>query len=291
MKDTMICDICPNKCNISEGKTGRCRARTFDGKKILPLNYGKITAAALDPIEKKPLRRYRPGSMIFSVGSFGCNLTCPFCQNHRISMTDRAHAIYKELNPYQLLDAVSSIDLSSDQSADHYSSSKKSGNIGIAFTYNEPLIGYEYVLESARLFKNAGMDVVLVSNGYICEAPLLELLPYVDAMNIDLKAFNNDFYKSIGGDLETVKNTIRLSSEKCHVEVTTLIIPGENDSPAEMKEEAKWLASISKDIPLHISRFFPAFDYACKKATDVRSIYELTDMARSCLNYVYTGNC
>ena len=273
----MICSLCPNKCNIPPGGTGLCRARTFDGDKIVPLNYGKITAAAMDPIEKKPLRRFEPGSRIFSAGSFGCNLSCPFCQNHRISMTDNEHAICKDLNPYQLLDAVTSLN--------------DPDNIGIAFTYNEPLIGYEYVLDSARLFKNAGLKVVLVSNGYICEEPLKELLPYVDAVNIDLKAFNDDFYSRIGGDLETVKNTIRLAHEYCHVEVTTLIIPGENDSPEEMKKEAQWIASIDNNIPLHISRFFPAYDYADKEPTSVRTIYELVEEARCSLRYVYPGNC
>lgn len=273
----MICNICPSHCDISEGRTGKCRARANHNGEIISLNYGKITAAALDPIEKKPLRRYRPGSMIFSVGSFGCNLTCPFCQNHRISMTDIDRSVYKELNPYQLLDAVTSLNIET--------------NIGIAFTYNEPLIGYEYVLECSRLFKNAGMDVVLVTNGFICVEPLLDLLPYVDAMNIDLKAFDQSFYERIGGDLETVKNTIRIAAGSCHVEVTTLIVPGENDSVSDMKKEAEWLASIRKDIPLHISRFFPAYDYADKNATEVRTIYDLADTARASLEYVYTGNC
>ena len=250
---------------------------TETNQRIIPINYGKIAAAALDPIEKKPLRRYKRGSMILSVGSFGCNLSCPFCQNHRISMTDAGHSVTKDVNPYQLLDAAKE--------------ARSAGNIGVAFTYNEPLIGYEYVLDCAKLIKNAGMDVVLVTNGCICEDPLKELLPYVDAMNIDLKAFNAVFYKRIGGDFETVKRTIELSQQACHVELTTLIIPGENDSPDEMRAEAEWIASLNKDIPLHISRFFPAYDYAHKTATDVRTIYELVDIARGSLNYVYTGNC
>jgi pyruvate formate lyase activating enzyme len=279
----MICNICPRHCDIAPGKIGACRARicSEDSKTIYALNYGKVTAAALDPIEKKPLRRFRPGSMIFSTGSFGCNLTCPFCQNHKISMTDVKRSIYKEVNPYQLLDAAERM--------------KEAGNIGIAFTYNEPLIGYEFILDCARLFKRAGMDVVLVSNGYICKEPLDDLLTYIDAMNIDLKAFNKEFYERIGGDIETVKNTIYLASKECHVEVTTLIIPGENDSEEEMKREAEWLALTGersgKDIPLHISRFFPAYDYSGKTATDISAVYKLADIARRSLKYVYTGNC
>ena len=294
----MICSLCPNNCDIKPGQTGKCRARMcidptsedikrfmvpgpaeFSGtyERIIPINYGKISAAALDPIEKKPLRRYKRGSMILSVGSFGCNLSCPFCQNHRISMTDIDHSITKDINPYQLLDAANE--------------ARSAGSIGVAFTYNEPLIGYEYVLDCAKLLKKAGLDVVLVTNGCICEEPLKELLPYVDAMNIDLKAFNAVFYKRISGDFETVKRTIEISQKACHVELTTLIIPGENDSADEMHAEADWIASLNKDIPLHISRFFPAYDYAHKAATDVRAIYELVDIARGSLNYVYTGNC
>lgn len=284
----MICNICPRHCDISPGRTGACRARMCIesapedemNHKIIPVNYGKITSAALDPIEKKPLRRFMPGSMILSVGSFGCNLTCPFCQNHRISMMDLKHSIYKTVTPPQLMDAAETM--------------KEAGNIGVAFTYNEPLIGYEYVIDCAKLIKGAGMNVVLVTNGFICKEPLTELLPYIDAMNIDLKAFNDDFYLGIGGDLNTVKHTIALSARHCHVEVTTLVIPGENDSEEEMRIEAEWLADTGscagKDIPLHISRFFPAYAYAGKNPTAVSKIYELADIAKSCLKYVYTGN-
>ncbi|MDD3213327.1 MAG: radical SAM protein, partial [Eubacteriales bacterium] len=168
---------------------------------------------------------------------------------------------------------------------------KGQGNIGIAFTYNEPLIGYEYVRDCAKLMHEAGLLNVLVTNGMICREPLAELLPLINAMNIDLKGFTQKFYDFVGGDLQTVKDAIRLSAASCHVEVTTLIIPDLNDSEAEMEQEALWLAEIDPELPLHISRFFPCYHLVDRPPTPVETVYRLREVALKHLRYVYTGNC
>ncbi|ANX00103.1 radical SAM protein [Thermoclostridium stercorarium subsp. leptospartum DSM 9219] len=271
-----VCEICPHHCSIDEGQLGFCRARTNKNGEIVCENYGKLTSIALDPIEKKPLKRFFPGSFILSVGSYGCNLKCPFCQNYEISMTCGGKISTEKVMPELLVDMAESL--------------VSRGNIGIAYTYNEPLISYEYVMDCARLAKRKSLKNVVVTNGYICEKPLEELLPYIDAMNIDLKSFSNEFYKNIKGDLETVKNTITLAAKNCHVEVTTLIIPGENDSGEEMEELSAWLASISPEIPLHVTRFFPRYLMTEKKPTPVDKILKLADVARKNLRYVYEGN-
>ncbi len=271
------CDICPHRCNIEEGHTGFCNARTNRGGHIVDENYGMITSIALDPIEKKPLYRFFPGSRILSVGSYGCNLRCPFCQNHEISMCEKKQASIVCMQPEALV-----------EKALEYVPQR---NIGIAFTYNEPLIGYEFVRDCAALAHQKGLKTVVVTNGYINEDPLSELLPFIDAMNIDLKGFSEEFYKKLSGSLEPVKRAIELASGSCHVEVTTLIIPEENDSPAEIRSLSAWLAGLSPDIPLHISRFFPRYKMTDRDATDVDHIYSLAEIARESLHYVYEGNC
>ena len=273
-----ICPICPHHCKLSEGKVGKCRARINDNDEIIDLNYGRITSAALDPIEKKPLYRFYPRNWILSVGSFGCNLSCPFCQNYEISMADSTFQT-QNIAPERLVELA--VDLSK----------KPRGNIGVAFTYNEPFISYEFVRDTAELLHEVGLKTVLVTNGTVAKQPLLAILPLIDAMNIDLKSFNANFYKWIGGDFETIKQTIKLSAEQCHVEVTTLIIPGKNDSAVEMEAEAKWLSSISPDLPLHISRFFPRYKLMDRPPTDVDTVYNLVSIAKKYLNYVYPGNC
>lgn len=269
------CQICPHHCNIAEGKTGICRARGVKNGKVVDLNYGRITSAALDPIEKKPLARFHPGSYILSVGSYGCNFRCGFCQNSSISMCG-PDIPTQILTPEQLCEKAVELETS--------------GNIGIAYTYNEPLVGYEFVRDCARLLYEKRMKNVVVTNGYICKEPLLDLLPYIDAFNIDLKAFSESFYKKIGGDLETVKQSIQLAHLEAHVEVTTLIVPGLNDSEAEMEALSAWLASVSEEIPLHITRFFPRYQMLDKAPTQVDTIISLTQIARRHLKYVYTGN-
>lgn len=271
------CELCFHHCELAEGQTGFCQARVCRDGAVVPLNYGKITSLALDPIEKKPLRRFRPRSLILSVGSFGCNLRCPFCQNHEISMAGDG--------------TIQTVDVSPEQLANKAEELISRGNIGVAYTYNEPLVGYEYVRDCAAAVHGRGMVNVLVSNGTIEEQPWRELLPYLDAANIDLKGFTSEWYRRLGGDLDAVKRSIALAAEQCHVEVTTLLVPGENDSVDEIRALAQWLASVSPDIPLHLSRFFPRYQMQDRPPTPVERVYRLAEEARNWLTYVYTGNC
>ncbi|MBO4927857.1 MAG: AmmeMemoRadiSam system radical SAM enzyme [Clostridiales bacterium] len=275
------CEVCFRHCEIREGARGFCGARICRGGKIVADNYGRVTSLALDPIEKKPLNRFFPGSMILSVGSYGCNLRCPFCQNSEISWGEEAIGFAEtaqEITPEELADAAVRL--------------KAKGNIGVAFTYNEPLIGYEFVRDTAKLVQKAGLKNVMVTNGTAELAVLSEILPFIDAMNVDLKCFSKDTYKDVlGGDFEMVKAFIREAAKYCHVELTTLIVPGMNDSPEEMRELTAWIRTLDADIPLHISRFFPRFHMQDRKATDVDRIYELAELAHEDLKYVYTGNC
>ena len=271
------CEICPHHCKIEEGHIGLCRARTNRAGEIVSENYGKLTGLALDPIEKKPLNRFYPGSKILSIGSYGCNLKCSFCQNSDISMVGSAEIETQETTPKEMVEKAVLL--------------QNRGNIGIAYTYNEPLIGYEFVRDCALLVKQAGLKNVIVTNGFICEEPLKQLLPFIDAFNIDLKGFTEEYYHKLGGDLDTVKRSIEIASAKSHVEVTTLIVPGENDSDEEMEELSGWLASVDRNIPLHISRFFPRFQMQDRDATLVEQVYHLAEIARKKLRYVYEGNC
>ncbi|MBR0092230.1 MAG: radical SAM protein [Lachnospiraceae bacterium] len=320
--DHVKCRICPQGCVLREGQTGVCHARACLEGIVRPLNYGRLTSLALDPVEKKPLARFLPGSYVLSVGTFGCNLRCPFCQNCEIScarivtpvrgseghaaadasapgspeeeplpevvFTDvngRSHRIRtEEYTPEELC-----------ETALYY---RNRGNIGLAFTYNEPMVGMEFVRDTARLVHEAGMKNVLVTAGCITQEALAEVLPCIDAMNIDLKSFRAETYRELlGGDLETVKSFIRTAAEDAstHVELTTLIIPGENDTEEEMREIASWIASLDggrgRDIPLHVSRFFPRHRMTDRDATPVETVYRLAEIARRNLNYVYTGNC
>lgn len=283
------CDVCFRHCNIEEGKLGFCGARTCENGKVVQANYGRITSLALDPIEKKPLNRFYPGSLILSAGSYGCNLRCPFCQNYEISWSEEAWKFAKTA------DVCTPEDLA--RAAAYY---QNQGNIGIAFTYNEPLIGYEFILDTAKLIKKLGMKTVLVTNGTAELKVLEKLAPFIDAMNIDLKGFTDRYYREVlKGDRKMVMDFIARAAQVCHVEVTTLIIPGENDSEEEMDALSSWIAGltdergerIGQSIPLHISRFFPRFHMQDRQATEVRLVYRLAEVARRNLTYVYTGNC
>lgn len=279
-----ICDVCFRKCKIEEGQIGFCGGRTCRNGQIVAANYGKLTSLALDPIEKKPLKMFYPGSMILSLGSYGCNLRCPFCQNSSISWSQKAFDFKDSADYYDPEEIVkTALEL------------RSRGNIGLAFTYNEPLIGYEFVRDTARLAKEAGLQNVLVTNGTAAQKILKEILPYIDAMNIDLKAFTDRFYKDfIGGNFQMVKDFIAGAAKSCHVELTTLIIPGENDSEEEMRELSTWLAALEnqtgKKIPLHITRFFPAFHVTVKEPTPVSTILRLVEVAKEKLDFVFPGN-
>ena len=279
-----ICDVCFRQCKIEEGQTGFCGARICREGKIVAGNYGKLTSVALDPIEKKPLKMFMPGSQILSLGSYGCNLRCPFCQNSSISWSQKAFEYKDRADFYEPEEIVkSAMEL------------REHGNIGLAFTYNEPLVGYEFVRDTARLAKEAGLQNVLVTNGTATQKVLNEISPYIDAMNIDLKAFTTRFYKDfIGGDFQMVKDFITDAVQSCHVELTTLIIPDENDSEQEMRELSAWVATlenqVGKKIPLHITRFFPAFKLTDKDPTPVNTILRLVEIAKENLDFVFPGN-
>ena len=283
------CQVCFRHCELKEGQIGVCGARIGLEDKVAASNYGRITSIALDPIEKKPLHRFYPGSKILSVGSYGCNLRCPFCQNHEISWSEEAMRFSETadtIDPERLVFL-----------AQKYVTQ---GNIGIAFTYNEPLVGYEFVRDVAKLSHAKELKNVLVTNGTATLEVLAELAPYIDAMNVDLKCFSERTYREIlGGDFDMVKDFIREAVKTAHVELTCLAVPGMNDSPDEIREMASWIASlkdamgnvIGKEIPLHISRFFPRFHMQDRAATPVRDVYRLSEIAREKLDYVYTGNC
>ena len=276
-----VCKVCFRHCDIKEGGRGFCGARTCQGGVVVASNYGKVTSLALDPIEKKPLNRFHPGSYIISVGSYGCNLSCPFCQNHDISWPRNLERMEKSAEY-----------LAPDDLANLAYKYRNQGNIGVAFTYNEPLVGYEYVRDTARLVHEKGMKNVLVTNGTASLEILEELKPYIDAMNIDLKGFTDHYYSEVlGGSRQMTMAFIEEAVKFCHVELTTLIVPGENDSEEEIREMTEWIAGLDEEIPLHISRFFPRFNMTDRDATDVGLIYRLADVARERLKYVYTGNC
>ncbi len=283
------CEVCFRHCELGEGQTGPCGARAASGGEVRPVWYGRISSLALDPIEKKPLARFHPGSLILSAGGLGCNLRCPFCQNHEIAQRNEKGGFsvpVEEMPPEKLAELAA-----------YY---RPKGNIGLAFTYNEPLVCWEYVRDTAKLVRERGMLNVMVTNGCAETGILDRLSPYIDAMNIDLKGFTDRYYRDVlGGDRRMVMDFIREAVQRCHVELTTLIVPGENDSPEEMQELSAWIAGLrdvyggksGKEIPLHISRFFPRYRMTDRSPTDVRLVYELVEEAKKNLKYVYPGNC
>ena len=280
-----VCTVCFRHCDIPDGGIGFCGGRTASGGRVTALNYGRLTSLALDPIEKKPLARFHPGSLILSAGSFGCNLRCPFCQNYEISWSEQARKMARKTEAFRPEELVR-IALET----------RPRGNIGLAFTYNEPLIGYEFIRDTARLAQAAELKNVIVTNGTAELSVLEELKPCIDAMNIDLKGFTDRYYSQVlGGDRAQVMAFIEEAVKTCHVELTTLIVPGENDSEDEMRALSRWVSRLrepdGESVALHISRFFPRFHMQDRPATDVRTVYRLAEIARENLEYVYTGNC
>jgi pyruvate formate lyase activating enzyme len=283
------CNVCFRQCRLAEGQTGACSARVCREGTVRPAFYGQLSSLALDPIEKKPLYHFHPGSRILSAGSLGCNLHCAFCQNHEIAQADE-HGQFgirtERISPAMLAGI-----------AEEYCGR---GNIGIAFTYNEPLVGYEYVRDTAKLAHEKGLLCVLVTNGTASLPVLEEIAPHIDAMNIDLKGFTDRYYREVlKGDRQMTMAFIREAVKRCHVELTTLIVPGENDSREEMLELSAWVAGLrdvyggkrGREIPLHISRFFPRYRMTDRGPTDVKRIRELTEAAGQNLKFVYPGNC
>jgi len=271
-KRVVRCRLCPVECVIADGRTGSCGVRVNKGGILYSEVYGRMTSAALDPIEKKPLYRYHPGEYIFSIGTKGCNLHCAFCQNWQISQ-------------------IPDVPTTGITSEEVIARAKEHGSFGIAYTYNEPFIWYEFVLETAKIARKNNLENVLVTNGYVNMKPLEEMLPYIDAMNIDLKAFNEDFYKKLcAGKLKKVLEVTKRAASSCHVELTTLIIPGMNDSDVEMKREADWIRdNTGSETPLHLSRYFPCYKMNLPP-TPVETLERLRDVAMKSLKYVYLGN-
>jgi pyruvate formate lyase activating enzyme len=273
--DKIECLLCPHLCKISEGKTGICGVRKNTGGSIELLTYGVLSGYALDPIEKKPLYHFYPGTNILSLGSYGCNLRCDFCQNYTISQRVSSGFVLKTEIDRILRDAHDAL-----------------YNIGIAFTYNEPVIWFEFISDVARKAKKKGLKTVMVSNGYVNKEPLEEIISFTDAFNIDLKAFNNDFYKKLtGGDLEPVKNTLKqIARSGRHLEITTLIIPGQNDDEKGIALQTEWIAGeLGKEIPFHLSRYFPMYKRE-DPSTPPEMLKRLAGIASKSLYYVYVGN-
>lgn len=273
--ERIICTLCPHECRLSTGQRGLCGVRENDGSHIRLLTYGTISALNTDPIEKKPLYHFYPGSLILSAGSYGCNMKCDFCQNYSISQyipKDISHDVL----PETLVAKAAGI----------------RDNAGIAFTYNEPSIWFEYVRDTAMLAKRTGLKTVIVSNGYMNPLPMAEMTRFIDAFNIDLKSFSPVFYRKLtGARLEPVLEAIKvISGAGKHLELTTLIIPGQNDDEDELARECEWIASeTGRQTPLHLSRYFP-MNRRSDPATDPQSLLKLRKSAMKHLDYVYIGN-
>ncbi len=273
------CGLCPHNCRIAPGERGICRVRENRDGKLYSLVYGKLAASNPDPIEKKPLFHYLPGSLAYSVATVGCNLSCPLCQNYQISMAMRGGesvpAGYDAPVEQVIAEAVAS------------------GCRSICFTYTEPTIFFEYMADLARAAKLKGLGTTMVSNGYIEPEPMGELCSFIDGANIDLKAFEQQTYRKVlGGKLEPVLETIKgLSEAGVWTEVTTLVVPGLNDSERELGRIAEFLANVSCDLPWHVSRFFPRNKYDQLAPTPPYLIRQALDAGkRAGLNYLYAGN-
>lgn len=318
---TAVCPVCPRHCRLAPGELGACRARRGADGAVAPEAYGRVTALALDPVEKKPLARFLPGAQVLSVGSYGCNLSCPFCQNHEIAQVGADGVGWRILQPDELVAAACALRERDPRVA------------GIAYTYNEPLVSWEYVRDCALLAHEAGLANVLVSNGLAEKRVAEELAPLIDAANIDLKGFSPAFYEMCWtgrapGDaagsaahgaraLACVKRTIALLARcpTCHVEVTTLVVPGLNDADEEIGAAARWLAGLAyreeaparwhelaaaylggsvpenSQVTYHVTRFFPRWRLTDRAPTPAADVHRLADVARAHLAHVHAGNC
>ncbi len=266
------CHLCPHECVIADSKRGFCLARKNHGGTLIAEGYGKISSCAMDPIEKKPLYHFHPGSKILSVGSYGCNFKCPFCQNWQI-----AQQILDSLNiitPEELVDMAI-----------------KNNSIGIAYTYNEPTIFYEYVYDTSIMVKEKNLLNVWVTNGYINKKPMEKILPYIDALNIDIKSMDDSFYKKYcKGDLQPVLDICALAKKYSHVEITNLIIPTLNDTDEHFHKLGKWIKeNLGKETPLHISRYFPQYKMDINP-TPIDTLKRAEAILLQYLDFVHLGN-
>lgn len=269
------CRLCPWQCRLKPGGKGTCRVRLNEEGQLVSLNYGCCTSYALDPVEKKPLYHFWPGSTIFSVGTMGCNFRCRFCQNWQIAQGE------PDLNGITPEEATAL--------AQRYARTQNC--VGLAYTYSEPVVWFEFVVEAARLAREQGLKNVLVTNGFIGEEALDELLPLIDAMNIDVKGFTDDYYlKVCRGKRGPVLRTAEKARLHCHVELTTLLVTGLNDSEEEIGELVDWVAgSLGTDVPVHFSRYFPNYELDLPP-TPVATLIRAREVAREKLQYVYLGN-
>ncbi|MFH0801114.1 MAG: AmmeMemoRadiSam system radical SAM enzyme [bacterium] len=278
---TVVCRLCPHGCTLPPAGEGKCRVRKNVDGVLLSANYGVVSSLHLDPVEKKPLYHFYPGSHILSIGTLGCNFQCVFCQNWSISqespLDSPGPGKFLKMSPQEVVELALK--------------GRESGNIGIAYTYNEPTIWFEFVLETAALAKEKGLLNVLVTNGFIREEPLKQLLPFISAMNIDIKSMKEEFYnRHCGGRLRPVLKAARLASQACLVEITNLIIPTLNDSTAEFEALAEWiLNNLGADTPLHFSRYYPQYQ-AQIPPTGIKTLRDAYEAAIRKLHYVYVGN-
>ncbi|HRX12210.1 MAG TPA: AmmeMemoRadiSam system radical SAM enzyme [Draconibacterium sp.] len=271
------CDLCPWNCVLKPNQTGMCKVRSNENGQLITHVYNKIAAFGIDPIEKKPLYHFHPGKNILSIGEVGCNLHCSFCQNHRISQ-----CFASDFNGFYKLDSKQIVE----------KARQTDNNIGVAYTYNEPFTFYEFMFETAKLARENGLKNVVVSNGYINPDPLKKLLPFIDAFNIDLKAFSEEFYrKQTKGNLEPVLETLQIiAGSKSHLEITNLVIPGLNDDETNFEKMVKWIAeNLGNEVPLHLSRYFPKYEMDLLPTSTLK-LETLYNMAKQYLNHVYLGN-
>ncbi len=265
------CLLCPHQCRISPGQTGICQVRMASSRGIHPIRNNPVTAMAVDPIEKKPFYHYFPGSKILSIGFSGCNLKCPFCQNWHIAQSVQHN--YQEIQPEDIPGIC-----------------KENNSRGCAFTYSEPLVHYEYLMEAADALHREGLEALLVTNGFINPDPGIKLAENMDAVKVDLKGFTADWYrKTLKGSLKPVKDFIKICSETTHLEVVTLVIPGKNDTVQEIRESSSFLASVNPSIPYHLTAYYPHYHYSIPQTRE-STVIQLAAAARENLKHVYTGN-
>ncbi|NMB34735.1 MAG: AmmeMemoRadiSam system radical SAM enzyme [Firmicutes bacterium] len=274
--EKILCTLCPQECRLKEGQTGICGVRRVEGGRLITTNYGLCAALALDPIEKKPLYHFYPGWKILSLGTVGCNLNCSFCQNWSLARNETGREA-EYIAPEKILAFLEG--------------QPARGQLGVAYTYNEPTVWYEFVRETAEIIAVEGYQNVLVTNGLIKKEPLKELLPFIGALNVDVKAFREDFYRRHcrGRGFKEVLRTVEQALSTCHVELTYLLIPGLNDSAEEIKEFVDWVVSLDRKVPVHFSRYFPQYRLSLPP-TPLETLYRAWGTAHEKLSYVYLGN-
>lgn len=270
------CLLCPHSCLLASGQRGICRGRENRDGTLFATTYSQVTSLAVDPIEKKPFAKFLQGSKVLSIGTAGCNLSCSYCQNWQIS---QYHAPGRKITPKELVAYALELKALDPKM------------VGIAYTYSEPLVWYEYVLECAQLAKEKGLINVLVTNGYLNPRPLRQLLPYIDAANMDLKATSDSFYrKYCGGSADPPKESAKLLWRQCHLELTTLLIPGANDTPVEIRQLVDWIVeNLDSKVPLHLSRYFPSYKLQLPP-TSLKTMEQAKAIAQKKLEFVYLGN-